>query len=149
MKLLIPMAIVAASLTACAKSSVTPISANQVMISTSAAPACGSAGAAQVASRMAAVATLRQGFDRYLIQDARSENNVQVFNRPATGVTVYGNSAHLTGGGTSVFGSNDTNLLVLMLRRGDPGFAQGIDAKRTLGADWATLVKNGIRTCTD
>lgn len=153
------LAFSALALAACASTSATQVSRNQVIINTSAAPACGSSGAARVASQMAAVETLRNGFERFIIQNAGQQNNVQVINRPPTGAFTnstfnsYGNRTYgqstttFTGGGPMVMGNHDSSLLVLMLNRGDQGFENGVDAKQALGEDWEKLVENGVRTC--
>ena len=63
---------------ACASSSVMQLESNTIQVSTSAAPACGSQGAQQVAIKRAAIESLQRGFDRYLILGAQAENNVGV-----------------------------------------------------------------------
>ena len=150
---------VCTTLTACVSSSVTPLSQNQFILNTSAAPVCGSAGSAQVASRMAAVETLRRGFDRYVIQGAQSQNNVQTYYAPPTGsftnasFTGYGNTVYGSGtttyygGGPMVMGTHDTGLAVLMLRSGEPGYNNALDARAVLGPEWQELLERGIRTC--
>ena len=144
---------------ACASTSVTPISQNQFIISTSAAPVCGNSGSAQVASRMAAIETLRRGYDRYIVQGAQSQNNTSVINQPPTGsftnatLTGYGNTVYGSGqttyygGGPMVVGTRDTDLAVLMLRPGETGYNNALDARTVLGPDWQELVESGIRTC--
>lgn len=153
------LAAVCTALAGCVSSSVTPISQNQFMLNTSAAPICGNTGAAEVASRMAAVETLRQGYDRYVIQGAQSQNNVRVINRPPTAAyttgtfTGYGNTVYGTaqtnyyGGGPMVTGTRDNQLVVLMLRPGDAGYNNALDARSVLGPDWQELVEKGIRSC--
>lgn len=143
----------------CASTSVTPIAANQVMITTSAAPACGASGAQKVAARMAAVETVRRGFDRFSIVGMSAQNNVRVINRSPTsanttstfntfGNTTTGRSTTvMSGGGPLIMGTNDANLVVVMYRQGDAGFNEAVDARGTLGADWRELVEKGIRTC--
>ncbi|MEZ5888030.1 MAG: hypothetical protein R3D56_14280 [Paracoccaceae bacterium] len=150
---------VAMMLSACAATSVTPVSKNQVIISTSAAPACGRAGAAKVASKMAAVETLRRGYQRYLIAGANSANNVSAIqtgpsyantygNASFYGNSAYGNSTTYFGGQQTILvGSNDADLAVIMFNPGERGFATAIDAKAELGDGWEKLVKEGIRTC--
>ena len=147
-------------LAACAQSSVTPISKTEFILNTSAAPACGSAGASKVAGKMAAVETLRAGYDGFIILGARSANNVGVATLPPTGAyttgsaTSFGNTVSgtatttYTGGGPIVFGTHDQGLAVRMFMRGESGFANAVDARRFLGPDWAKLVQNGVSTCT-
>jgi hypothetical protein len=150
---------VAVALAGCVQTSVTPLSQNQFMLNTSAAPICGNRGSAEVASQMAAVETLRRGFDRYVIQGAQSQNNVRTVSTPPTGSTTtgtftgYGNAVYGTartsyyGGGTMVTGTRDTNLVVLMLRPRDPGYANALDARSILGPDWQQIASDGIRSC--
>lgn len=147
-------------LSACATSSVTPVSKSQFLLSTSAAPACGMTGASRVAGQMAAVETVRRGYPRFVILGAASQNNVDVIQRAPTYATTtgtfnsYGNMTYgntmtqFGGGGPMIVGSNDTQLRVLMLKPGDQGYGDGLDAKALLGPDWAKKVKNGVLTCT-
>lgn len=144
---------------ACARTSVTPIAQNQVLIKTSAAPVCGSGGSQSVASDMAAIATLRNGYERYIILGAQGENNVSAFQTGPTGSTttgtatvsgnnIYGSSTTTyTGGRTIIAGTHDTALHVVMLNPGDDGYENGLDAKEVLGEDWEKRVKSGISTC--
>ena len=148
-------------LSSCAATNVTPISRNQFPIQTSAAPACGRTGAAKVAVRMAAVETIRRGYQRFVVLNASTQNNVSVLRTGPTyatttgNATIYGNTAYgnatTTYGGqqTLILGSNDSDLNVLALNPSDRGFQNGIDAKRELGPKWEELVKSGVRTCTD
>ena len=62
----------------CAKSSTIPIAADTLMITASAAPMCGMTGAQSVAVKQAAVETIRHGYDRFIITDARYQNGVRV-----------------------------------------------------------------------
>lgn len=147
------------ALAGCASTSVTPVSKNQIIISTSAAPACGTSGAAKVASQMAAVETIRRGYQRFVILGAQRQNNVQAVAAPPMystttgtftgyGNTVYGNTrTNYYGGGVYYVGSNDADLAVLLLNPGDASYSQGIDAKRELGPEWQEMVENGINTC--
>ncbi|WP_415183333.1 hypothetical protein [Phaeovulum sp.] len=160
MKSIVFTASIVLALTGCAATSVTPVSKNQVIISTSAAPACGRSGAAKVASKMAAVETVRRGYQRYIIVGANSANNVQAIRTGPTysntyaNASVYGNTAtgsattYYGGQQTVIFGSNDSDLGVVMFNPGEQGFKNGIDARSELGPDWEKLVKDGIRTCT-
>ena len=149
----------AAVLAGCASTSATRLSHNEVLISTSAAPACRGSGAMQVASRMAAVETLRNGFERFVIVAAGSTNNVRATSMPPTGAFTTGTfntmggttystaTTNFTGGGPMIYGTHDSALRVLMINRGEPGFERGVDARAALGPDWEKRVKEGIRTC--
>ncbi len=151
--------IAALVLSACAKTSVTDVSQTQFLLNTSAAPACGRAGASQVASKMAAIETLRRGYPRYVILGAGSGNNTRVLpGTPISSTTnatfnTYGNTTYgsarttYTNTGPIIAGSFDAQLAVQMLSPSDPNFNNGVDAKRVLGPDWQTLVEKGLNTC--
>src|SRR6056297_2534885 len=146
-------------LAGCASTTVTPVSKNEFMLDTSAAPACGRSGAAKVAAKMAAVETLRAGYDGYIIVGMQSENDVQVVQTAPTGAitnstfsgygnTVYGQSnTTFTGGGPLILGDYNQTLMVRMFKRSDEGFSNAVDARSFLGAEWAELVESGVRTC--
>lgn len=147
-------------LAGCAATSVTPVSKNQFILSTSAAPACGRTGAAQVALKMAAVETLKRGYERFVILGASSANNVNVMQTGPTfarttgtinrfGNTAYGNATTTFGGSQTIFtGSNDADLNVLMVKSGERGYNQALDAKSELGEKWEEMVAKGVQTCT-
>ncbi|MBC9246961.1 hypothetical protein H4P12_09580 [Paracoccus sp. 11-3] len=143
----------------CAQTTVTPVAKNQIMISTSAEAACGSSGSAKVASRMAAVETIRRGYERYIIVGAASANNVSVYQTGPTyastsgssysqGNNTYGYATTHFGGQQTIFhGTHDTNLVVVMFNAGDPEFDKAIDAKTQLGPNWQKVAKEGVNAC--
>jgi hypothetical protein len=147
------------ALSACAGAQATRTSANTMVIDAGAAPACGSQGAAKVAAKSAAVETIRAGYDRYIITGAASQNNVSTtqmpgqFNTVGTsnyyggGYRTYNATTTYTPGPTIVSGSHDRQLGVVMFRNGEPGAENAIDARQTLGPEWADLAKSGIHTC--
>lgn len=143
----------------CASTEVTQLSRNEVLISTSAAPACRETGAQRVAARMAAVQTLRSGFDRYIIVGVGNRSNVRPVALPPTGsttvgqVTATGNTAYGTsnttyhGGGVVLAGRHSAYLHVVMLNPDDAGYDEGVDARSVLGENWRRYVEDGIPTC--
>lgn len=141
------VAVSVAILAGCAATSITPISKNQVLISTNAAPACGTDGAAKVASQMAAVATLRSGYQRYVLQAAGVQNNTRVVSTGPTYATTYGSTTYFGGSTSYLSGSNNAEFAVLMLNPGDHGYSNGLDAKSILGSEWEKKVRDGINTC--
>ena len=145
-------------ITACARTEIIPTAKNQAVISTSAAPVCGTEGALRVANQMAAVATLRQGYERFFLSGVGTDSNVQVYQVPGstsytTGtVNIVGNSAYgsfqtYTPPTTVVSGRNYAEMQVYMVNRGDPGYQNALDARRVLGPDWQEKVADGIQTC--
>lgn len=114
---------IAALLTGCASGSVIRASTDTIIVQASAAPACGLQGAGQYATKVAALETIRAGYDKYIISVGTAQQNYWS-------------------------GTNDQNLTAKMFKYGSPGANQAIDARQTLGPDWQTKVKNGINTCT-
>jgi hypothetical protein len=140
-------------LASCASGSAVRTSQNTALIQATAAPVCGGEGAAQVAQQQAAIETIKAGYERYIISGGNAQNNVRVTQVPGTSYTsgsVYGNSwnartTHTTT--TVVSGRHEQSFSIVMFNPGDPGYAQAIPAREILGADWASIVKDGIQTC--
>lgn len=144
---------------ACASSSVLDVDSNTIMVSTSAAPACGKQGAQEVAMKRAAYETLRRGYDRYVILGAQAQNNVGVVghtplvaNTYSSGtINSYGNmgtysgtsNTYVTGGQPIIGGSHDQDLAVRMYRTTDPGADRAVDARQVLGPEWQKIVSKG------
>jgi hypothetical protein len=153
MRLLL-LLVAGAFLSGCARSEPVRTSANTMMIQTSAAPICGGTGAVHVAQQMAAVETIKAGFDRYIITGGQAQNNVAVTQMPGSynttgsyGGGFYSGTTTYRPGPTIVHGSHDQGLAVVMFREGDAGAAQAVSARETLGPDWEDKVKSGIHTC--
>ncbi|MBO9168356.1 hypothetical protein [Rhizobium sp. L245/93] len=143
----------------CARSSSMRVSQNEVIINTSAAPACGSTGAAKVAQKQAAIETIKDGYDRYIIVGASAANNVSATQLPGTyqtfgTVNSYGGYGTLNATttyqpGPVVFsGTHDQSVGIRMFKDGQPGSDQAISAREILGPKWAEIVKDGVMTCT-
>ncbi|WP_193335919.1 hypothetical protein [Devosia beringensis] len=147
------------SLSACASSSVTQLSSNTAVISASAAPICRTTGAASVANQMAAIATIKAGYNRFIVGGFGTMNNTRVVSTGPTYATTsgsfnrFGNSVYgttnTTYGGSSTFlaGSNEAEMQITMLNPGDVGYEQGIDARAALGPDWQKKVDGGVNNC--
>lgn len=143
--------IVALALTAgCVETTTSQLSQNTIRIDASAAPACGRAGAIKLVNKMAAVETLRLGFDKYLIADSASQDNVRVvgYNTQTYGTYGYGGFNASTYASPVVGGSRDAAVIVVMFRGGDPQGRQALDARQQLGAGWQETVAEGPpKTC--
>lgn len=149
-------ALVALTLSGCVGTSVMPVSGNTFEITASAAPVCGAIGAQSVASRDAAIATIRNGFDAYIILGGQAQDNVGVVGyTPETAntyelVTPYGATSTTTysGGYPIVAGTHDQAITVQMFHDDDPGAANAIQARTTLGPNWQDVAANGFpKTC--
>jgi hypothetical protein len=111
----------------------------------------------RVASKSAAIETLRAGYDRYIITGGQAQNNVSVSQMPGhlqtSGTATYGGygsyraTTTYVPGPTIVSGSHDRSLGVVMFRHREPGAENAIDARQALGPEWQELVRSGVRTC--
>lgn len=131
-----------------------------MIIQTSAEPACGTQGAYNVAQKMAAIETLRAGYEKYIIINAESQSNVSINTLPGTYHTngfVTGNSNFASYQGTTYYqpgptiysGTNDAAFHIKMFKKGQKGSSKAINAKEILGANWQKLVQKGVSTCSD
>lgn len=149
----LPLSLMA--LAACTSSNTVRTSANTAIVQTRAAPICGGTGAARVAEKQAAIETIKAGFDRYIIVDARSANNVQVTQMPGTFQTTgtlsggfYSGTTTYKPGMSIVHGRHEQAFAIRMFRNGEPGAGQAIPARDVLGPKWQELVKAGnVYTC--
>lgn len=159
MPVLLTAALAAMALSGCASAQMTKLSKNQAVISTRAAPVCHTTGAVSVANQMAAISTIREGYQRFIVLGIGSQDNTRVFSTGPTyanttgqistfGNTAYGTARTTYGGSTlMVAGSNNAQMQIVMLNPGDSGFEDGIDARRTLGPDWQERVEKGVTNC--
>lgn len=139
----------------CAQTDTMRVSANTVIINTSAAPICGSVGAARVAQKMAAIETIRAGYDRYVIMGAQRSSDVSSVQMPghydtSGRVSPYGSfsaTTTYTPGPTIITGGHNQSLAVRMLKEGDHGSGNALSARAELGPKWEALVKSGLATC--
>jgi hypothetical protein len=130
-----------------------PFSADTFQITASAAPVCGEVGAQRVAMVDAAIATIQNGYDGFVIQGAQAQDNVGVIGYTPLTATTYSNgySSNTTvyGGQPIIAGSHDQAIVVHMFRAGDPNSAESISARNFLGPDWEQRVAKGFpHTCT-
>lgn len=142
-------------LSGCAAANTIQTSQNTAIVQAAAAPACGGIGAARVAQKQAAKATLQAGYDRYIIYNGASANNVGVVQGPGsynTTANVVGNSVYArttyTPGMPMMVGTHDQQFGIRMFKEGEPGANEAIDARSTLGPKWAQEMKRTTLTCT-
>src|SRR5262245_63585849 len=142
------------ALAGCAGGEAVRTSANTMVIQTTAAPVCRGTGALRVAQKLAAIETIRAGYDRYIITGGQAQNNVSMSEIPGSYNTVgtynrgfYQATTTYQPGPTIVSGSHDQGLAIVMFREGDPGAQQAVSARAALGADWQEKVKDGVKTC--
>lgn len=129
-------AAISTALSGCASTDVQPLTATSFAISTTAAPACGASGARKVANQVAAIEVVKRGGDRFVFvaQDANSQ---------VSGVSVNPYA------GLQVYRSNNQDLVVQTVSKGQPGYNNSLSARQILGPDWESIVAQGVpATCT-
>jgi len=97
-------------------------------VATSAAPACGPAGARNVAFKTAAVEVIRKGGDKFVIQGDHSDSSLQ-------GNIFAGFQQNYSQG-----------MVVRMVPEGSPEARNALSARETLGAEWQKIVAKGAPT---
>lgn len=148
---------------ACVHSSVIPLSQDTLQLTAAAAPVFGITGAQNYAARLAAVETIRHGYDRYVIVGGQYQNDVHVMGytpvvaQTDSSATVngFGNTATVNGNSTTTYsggapivgGSHDQALVVKMFKEGDPAGGNAIPARQTLGPEWQKAVDEKSMTC--
>lgn len=138
MKNLSVVPVILLALAACVETSTTRLANNVIRIDVSAEPACGLTGAQKVVNEVAALETLRLGFDKYFIAGTDAQNNVRVVGYTSYASGTYGYGSFNASGYSSpiIAGSHDSSAVVVMFRSGDPEAKNAIDARSVLGADW-------------
>ena len=142
----------------CASTDVMKLSQNEISIDTSAAPVCGASGAARVAQRMAAVETIKAGYDKYQIVATGRDSNVHAVQMPGSyhtsgTMTTYGGygsfnaTTTYTPGPTFVAGRHHQQLVIRMFKNGERGSANAISARDALGPKWQKIIKRKSLTC--
>jgi precorrin-6x reductase len=109
------------AITACAQSSIQPMSQDTFKVATTAAPACGPNGARNVAFKTAAVEVIRKGADKFvLVGDSNSSSFWS--------------------------GQHEQAMIVRIIPENSPEAANALSARGQLGADWQQIVANGAPT---
>jgi hypothetical protein len=111
---------VALGLTGCVGSSVMPFSANTVQITTSGDKNCSDAGVQKVAMTDAAITTIKNGFDSFMIVSGQNQDT------------------------SGVGGPVDQSIVVRMFHSGDQGASTAISAQAFLGTNWQAKVASGF-----
>lgn len=118
------------SLVSCAQTSIQPLSQNRFKVDTVAAPACGPAGAREVAFKAAAIEVIKRGKDKFIIESDQG----------GPGQTTVGYSPYT---GFQSYTDNRQNMVVKLLEPRDPDFRNGLSAREILGPDWQLIVAEG------
>lgn len=118
----------ALALAGCAQSSIQPMSRDTFKVDTHAAPACGPAGARNVAFKTAAIEVIRKGGDKFIIVGDQSNSGLQ-------------------GDFFSGFHQNfSQGIVVRVIPENSPEARNALSARETLGAKWREVVSKGAPT---
>lgn len=124
----------ALGLSACAETSVQPLTQTSFKVSTATSD-CGRQGARDIAFKAAAIEVIKRGGDRFVILGDQS-------------------SSQLAGGFFTDFGGFQTynndmqDMVVQMIAKGDANYNNALSARQTLGAGWSEIVAKGTpQTC--
>ncbi|UDL87757.1 hypothetical protein LGH82_21610 [Mesorhizobium sp. PAMC28654] len=148
------LAALAVILSGCASASTVQTSKDTAIVQSRAAPVCGGIGASKVAEKEAAIATLKAGFDSYIIFNGAAESSIAVLQGPGTYDTTAIASGSVINATTTyqpglpiVVGHHGQSFAIKMFHQGDPGFESALSARTALGPDWEQQVKNPVLTC--
>ncbi len=135
----------------CVHASVMQLDATTVEITVSGAPVCGDTGTQQAAYQDAAIATLRAGFDMFIVVgEGGADQTAFVGTTPVYADTYgssfgnsYSSSTTITGGTPIFLTRHKQKIVIKMFRASDPMAAQAISARSVLGPNWVDKVANG------
>ena len=112
----------------CAQTQIQPMTQDTFKVATHAAPACGPAGARNVAFKSAAIEVIRKGGDKFVLLGDQTDSGLQ-------------------GDFFSGFQQNySQGMVVKLIPENSPEAKNGLSARATLGADWQALVAKGAPT---
>jgi len=118
------------ALAACTQTQIQPMTKDTFKVATHAAPACGPAGARNVAFKSAAIEVIRRGGDKFVIMGDHSDSGLQ-------GDFFRGFQQNYSQG-----------MVVKMVPEGSAEAGNALSARETLGADWQEIVAKGMpMTC--
>ena len=128
------------SLAACARSSVIPLADNAVQVMVDAAPACGPDGAQELAFQQAAVATIRRGYDKFVVAGIDRDARTSFITHSPSIERTQGTTSYTMPTFSGVFSRHQAVLTVWMFAAGDPDADQALDARGILGPEWREIV---------
>ena len=150
---------VALILMGCVSTDVTPIAQDTVIVSSSAARACGRQGARKMAFVRAASETIRRGYDKFIVVSGQAESDIRIVGTTPvygttnvqgnlTGSTFYGTGSTTVYGGQPIYGGrHNQDLVIKMFRYTDAGAANALDARAELGPEWEKKIQENKNTC--
>ena len=150
------------ALASCQNSTSVPLANGVAQINATAPPICGRGGAQRQAVKQAAIHTLRNGYDRFVVAESDhyfdktiiegstrvvTENAVIAASNGSAGASAAGSKTTIVKSPPIVSGMHEQTLVIKMFRTGDPGYNTGVSARQVLGSDWQNLIKRDNRSC--
>jgi len=133
--LLITAAVLA--LSGCATQSAMPLGNDMMQIDVSAAPIYGRAGAMQMAYQTAAKATIKAGYDKFIVVGDNGWNETTAGGASfgsfgANATPAYGSASGSYSSGWGTHRHPESSMIIHMFHKGDKGSAKAIDAQQIL-----------------
>lgn len=120
-------------LVACAETSIQPLSQSSFKVSTE--TECGAKTTREIAFKNAAIEVIKRGADKFIIVGDNSGSKV-------TG------GQFTTYGGFIAYENNMQDIVVQIVRKGEPRYSDALSAREALGPDWEKIVAKGMpQTC--
>jgi hypothetical protein len=120
-------------LAACAETSIQPLSQSSFKVSTE--TECGAKTTREIAFKNAAIEVIKRGADKFIIVGDNSGSKL-------TG------GQFTTYGGFIAYENNMQDIVVQIVRKGEPRYSDALSAREALGADWEKIVAKGMpQTC--
>ncbi|MDG1281173.1 MAG: hypothetical protein P8O10_07680 [Pseudorhodobacter sp.] len=120
-------------LVACAETSIQPLSQSSFKVSTE--TECGTKTTREIAFKNAAIEVIKRGAEKFIIVGDNSGSKV-------TG------GQFTTYGGFIAYENNMQDIVVQIVRKGEPRYSDALSAREALGPDWEKIVAKGMpQTC--
>ena len=117
-------------------------------VSTAVDAECGLEKANAIAFEQVAIATIKNGFDTFMIVDLQTGMNSQMVGTTPIQANPNGlGGFNLYGGQPIISSQYNKSLVVKMFRANDPNGANAIDARSALGADWRNKINKKSTVC--
>ena len=110
-----------AVISACAQTTIQPMSKDTFKVATQAAPACGPNGARNVAFKTASIEVIRRGYDKFVISGDASNSDFWS-------------------------GEHKQDMVVKIIPENSPEASNALSAREQLGDNWKELLEKGAPT---
>ena len=141
------------SLVGCIRTNAIQLDADTVAVTATAAPACSAASARCIAYEDAAIQTLRDGFESFIVLGFNGQENPQLVGATPLVATTCGSpgfsSTTVTGGYPIIMSRHEQQIVVRMFNASDAASNQAVSARATLGLDSPDALRGAEATFGD